>query len=236
MIRHTVIVTGATKGLGRAIALAFAEAGHRVLGVYASDDAAAERAEAALRSANSASSVVKYDVARENPDLWSRPEILDAESLVLVNNACAPFTPGPLHLLTWNAFESGLRVGVRGSWECARAVLRPMARQGRGTIVNVLSAAVAGLPPKGFAAYAATKHALRGLTLALAAEYHERGIRVFSVSPGFMATPLTDAWDARLADAARSAGPVSDPVLVAKRVRELVDLPDLPGRGEDYLA
>jgi 3-oxoacyl-[acyl-carrier protein] reductase len=234
VIRHTVIITGATKGLGHATALAFGAVGHRVFGIYAADEEAAETLRIELQSFGSDSCVVKHDVRTPSTDFWNRPEIQEAESLVLINNACAPFIPEPFHLLRWEDFESGLNVDLKGSWLCTRALLRPMARAGRGTIVNVLTTVLHGLPPKGFAAYATAKHALRGLTLALAVECRPKGIRVFSVSPGFMATSLTTGWDARLVETIRASGPVSDPVEAARRIRELVGDAATPGQGEDY--
>jgi 3-oxoacyl-[acyl-carrier protein] reductase len=232
---QTVVITGATKGLGRETALAFARAGHLVLGLYASDEIAAEQLRDDLRVFGAASSVVKHDVSTESAALWNRAEIHQAQHLVLINSAWQPFTPQPFHLVRWEDVERGLSVGVRGSWLCARAVLRPMMRTGRGTIVNVLTTVTQGLPPKGFAAYAVAKHALRGLTLALAAEYSAKGIRVFSVSPGFMATALTASWDARFVEAIRASGSASDSQRAAARIRDLVEGQTTPGEGEDHL-
>ena len=232
--RHTLVVTGATKGLGRATALAFARAGHRVLGLYAHDEAAAEGLRAELASFGADALVLLHDVSVEDDVLWSRAEIQQADSLVLVNNAWAPFAIQPLHLSTWDDFARALDVGLRGSWLCARALLRPMVRAGRGTIVNVLTSAVHGLPPKGFGPYATAKHALRGLSLALAAEYGANGIPVFSLSPGIMSTALTADWDARLVEALLAKGPVTDPDAAARRILELVDDADAPP-GADYV-
>ncbi len=231
---HTVVITGATKGLGRELALAFAKNGHRIVGSYSTDEAAAESLREQLRFWGNEHCVIRQDVTMENREFWSRPEILSAESLALINNACAPFTPQPFHLLDWNDFESGLQIGLKGSWLCSRAVLRPMIRAGKGTIVNVLTTALHGLPPKGFAAYAIAKHALRGLTLALAAEYAAKGIRIFSASPGFMSTALTANWDSRLAEAICAATPPSDPADVARRILALVEDTATVGQGEDY--
>jgi NAD(P)-dependent dehydrogenase (short-subunit alcohol dehydrogenase family) len=136
--------------------------------------------------------------------------------------------------LRWEDCESGLNVALKGSWLCSRELLRPMARAGCGTIVNVLTTALHGLPPKGFAAYVVAKHSLRGLTLALAAEYTGKGIRVFSVSPGFMSTAFTAGWDAHLVNAIHASAAMSDPADAARRIRELVEGPGMPGRGEDY--
>jgi 3-oxoacyl-[acyl-carrier protein] reductase len=234
VIRHTVVITGATKGLGRSITLEFARAGYRVLGLYSADEAAAEKLRVVLRSFHSDAQLLKHDVSRELPQTWSRAEIQRAEGLVLVNNAWASFTPQPFHLLPWGDFETGLNIGLKGSWLCARALLGPMVRSGRGIIVNVLTSALHGLPPRGFAAYAVAKHALRGLTLALAAEYGAKGIRVFSVSPSFMLTELTSKWDARLIEAVRGGAPATNPVDAAHMIRDLVDKNTTVGRGEDY--
>jgi 3-oxoacyl-[acyl-carrier protein] reductase len=231
----TVIITGATKGLGRATALVFARAGQQVIGLYARDDVAAELLREELKPFGGGSLVVKHDVGAENGALWNREEIQQARRLVLINNAWAHFTPRPFHLLPWDDVDSGFNVGVRGSWLCSRALLRPMVRAGQGTIVNVLTTALRGLPPKGFAAYAIAKHALRGLTLALAAEYSAKGIRVFSVSPGFMSTALTAGWDARLVEAIRGSGPTSDSGVAAQRIWKLVEGQTAQGEGEDHL-
>jgi NAD(P)-dependent dehydrogenase (short-subunit alcohol dehydrogenase family) len=110
-----------------------------------------------------------------------------------------------------------------------------MLRKGSGVIVNVLTSAIDGQTPKGFAAYVTAKYALRGLTLALAAEYAERGIRIFSVSPGFMDTPLTQKWDSRLREIIRTnSSRLTEPIEAAKRLLELVTDETTPGRGEDY--
>ncbi len=234
MSRLTVVITGVTKGLGRATALEFARAGHRIIGLYRADDLAGAELTAALQSFGDDSLLVKHDISTENAALWDRPEIQTAGKLILINNACAPFTPQPLHLLRWEDFECAWSVGLKGSWLCSLAMLRPMVHAGGGTIVNVLTTAVAGPPPKGFAAYVTAKHALRGFTLALAAEYAARGIRVFSVSPGFMSTALTSGWNVRFTDAMRANSPITHPPDAAQRIRELVETPTLPGRGEDY--
>lgn len=234
MKRRTVIITGATKGLGRATALVFAQAGHQVIALYSADEAAAEKLRIELRPLGGDSCVIKHDVTSENTELWGRSDIVQSQSLVLINNACAPFTPRPFHLLRWEEMSNGLNVGLKGSWLSASALLRPMARAGNGTIVNVLTSALQGAPPKGFAAYVTAKHALRGLTLALAAEYAAKGIRVFSVSPGFMATAFTAGWDERFVQAIRAVSPLSDPASAARRIYELVEGMDTPGQGEDY--
>jgi short-subunit dehydrogenase len=104
-----------------------------------------------------------------------------------------------------------------------------------GTIIHVLSSAIEGAPPKGFSAYVTAKHALRGFTLALAAEYSPRGLKIFSVSPGYMDSDLTGKWDDRLRESIRGATDrVTDPAAAACRIVELAITDNTPGVGENY--
>ncbi len=231
----TVIITGGTKGLGRELSLTFGRAGYFVIAFYAADKTAAEHLQSAFAAEKISGSVVQHDVTLENSEVWQRAEILDAENLTLIHAACAPFAPTLLHQLGWPDFQNSFEVAVKGGWLCAQNLIRPMLKRGSGTMVNVLTSAIEASPPKGFAAYAAAKHALRGLTLSLAAEYGPRGVRVFSVSPGFMPTPLTEKWDARLRAAIQSAARNTDPTEAAKKILALVESKTTIGHGENYL-
>jgi NAD(P)-dependent dehydrogenase (short-subunit alcohol dehydrogenase family) len=233
-MKRTVIVTGGTKGLGREIALAFGRAGYRVIALYATDQIAADSLQAAFTAAGILGAVWQHDVTTENAAIWNQPEIQEADSLTLIHNACAPFQPVPMHQLQWKDFQSGLDVAVKGGWFCSQALIRLMVKRGGGTIVNILTSAVEGMPPKGFGAYAVAKHALRGLTLSLAVEFGPRGVRVFSASPGFMQTPLTERWFVRLREAIQSGGRNSIPTDAANRIVELVADKATAGQGEDY--
>jgi 3-oxoacyl-[acyl-carrier protein] reductase len=233
-VKRTVVITGGTKGLGRELALAFSQAGYFIYAFYSSDEKAAEDLRLLLAAAEAGSCVLRYDVTTENESIWKRPEISEAESLILIHNACAPFSPTPLHQLRWQDFGAGFDVAVKGGWLCSQALIRPMLKAKRRAIVNVLTSAIESAPPKGFAAYVTAKQALRGLTLALAAEYGPMGVRVFTASPGYMDTPLTERWDDRFREAIRAASRVTDPVFAARRLVELVESDTVQGRGEDY--
>jgi NAD(P)-dependent dehydrogenase (short-subunit alcohol dehydrogenase family)/acyl dehydratase len=219
-----VIVTGGTKGLGRELSLAFGRAGYEVLALYRSDAAAAQSLGAELAAAGLRGRAVQHDVTQEG-----FPELPACRNLVLINNAAAAFEPRPLHLLEWKDYEDALGVAVQGAFRASQALLRPMIRAGRGTIVNVLSSAIFQVP-KGFGAYVPAKFALLGLTRSLAAEYSPRGLRIFSVSPGFMDTPLTRAWTPAL----RAASEASDVATNARAILDLVTLEHLSGQGENY--
>jgi NAD(P)-dependent dehydrogenase (short-subunit alcohol dehydrogenase family) len=215
--------------------LAFGEAGYRVLALYASDERAAEDLRGLLDERKVEGSVVRHDVTGDDAAVWSLPAIAEAEELVLIHNACAAFSPLPFHQYAWKDFEANFQVAVKGGWHCAKALLRPMVKLGRGTIVNVTTAAIEGTAPKGFSAYLTAKHALHGLTLALAAEYAARGVRVFSVSPGYMKTSLTEKWDSRFREIIQAhSSRVTDPSAAARELVRLVQDAAVPGQGEDY--
>ena len=234
-MKSTVIVTGGTKGLGRETSLAFGRTGSHVIALYAGDEAAARSWESACAQAQISGTAIRHDVADPDAALWQRPEIVEADDLTLVHNACAPFTPQPMHQLTWADFERNHRVAVQGAWQCSQPLIRLMLRKKRGTVITILSAAVESHPPKGFAAYVTAKHALRGFTLALAAEYAARGLKIFSVSPGYMETALTDQWDERLRQGIRDhAERLTQPTAAAARIVELARSADTPGQGENY--
>jgi len=234
-MKRTVVVTGGTKGLGRAISLAFGRADYSVLALFAADETAARELAQAMENEGLSIAVRRHDVCSDDRSIWNLPEIQQAESLTLINNACAAFSPMPMHQLGWPEFERSFLVAVKGAWACSQPLIRLMLKKQRGTIVNILTSAIEGPPPKGFAAYLTAKHALRGFTLALAAEYAARGLRVFSVSPGFMETPLTQQWDNRLRESIRANSTrLTVPAGAAARILELVQDEALPGSGENY--
>jgi NAD(P)-dependent dehydrogenase (short-subunit alcohol dehydrogenase family) len=234
-MKRTVIVTGGTKGLGRETALAFGRAGYGGLALYSADEAAAGELTMAMATMNISGCAVRHDVCSEDPSVWNRPEIETADHLTLVNNACANFSPAPIHQLAWPEFERSFLVSVKGAWSCSLGLIRHMVRRKQGAIVNVLTAATEGLPPKGFAAYVTAKHALHGFTLALAVEYATRGVKIFSVSPGYMETSLTRQWDDRWREAIRSNSTrITVPAEAAARILELVENSAVPGCGENH--
>lgn len=235
---RVVIISGATKGLGRALALDFGRNAYQVIGLFHSDQVAATEVRSQFLAEQLKGAFIQQDITNEDFEaVQPFLELPEGAELTLINNACAAFSPQPLHLLKWQDFQFGFDVAVHGTWNCTQLVLRPMLkRRRRGTIVNVLSDAINDSPPKGFAAYVTAKYALQGLTRALASEYSSRGLRVFSVSPGFMDTPLTSAWDERLKTAIRDSAKsdTQNPATVAEAIRQLVENPETPGSGEDY--
>ena len=193
---RTALVTGASRGIGRAIAVALAQAGQYVFVNYVRDRAAAETTLAAVREVGGDGEVVGFDIA-DGPAVaraMQRIEDSDRGNLhVLVNNAGV--TDDKLALdIDDAAFEQMLRVNLCGGFACARHALAGMARRRRGRIVNV-SSIMARRPNPGVASYAAAKGAVEALTRVLALEFGPRGITVNSVAPGVILTDMTGGYD-----------------------------------------
>lgn len=164
---HVALVTGGTRGVGRAIAEALRAAGADVHSFSRS---------AGIDVTNL--SAVEIAVAR-----------LGAVDL-LVNNAAVFEAVGPSWEVEPEAWQRDLETGVLGAFNCSRAVLPAMIERGRGRIVNVSSGAATRPYPYG-SGYAAGKAALIAFTEALAAETKEQGVAVFAITPGFVWTEMT---------------------------------------------
>jgi NAD(P)-dependent dehydrogenase (short-subunit alcohol dehydrogenase family) len=200
MPRPVVFVTGAGRGVGRAVATAFAAGGY--------DVALAGRSEAALRDL--ADEIARQTGVRSLPilcDVGQRESVVTAISSaerevgdidVLVNNAgvadSAPFTR-----MTDELWDQMLAVNLTGTYLCMRAVLPAMFARGRGRVINIAS--TAGRTGYRYtAAYCAAKHGVVGLTRAVALEAAPMGVTVNAICPGWTDTDMTSASIARIAE------------------------------------
>jgi 3-oxoacyl-[acyl-carrier protein] reductase len=232
-----VIISGATKGLGKALALEFAEAGYEIVGLYRADTTAADDLAAEFAAKNFRGSFIKQDVAADGD--WTEFNALLKNKadrhFTVIANACLPFVPKPFHLTEWFEFGEQANVNVKGAFYLLKRVLPFMAKARRGNVVAVLTAALDS-PPKGFAAYLTAKSALEGLMKSVAAEYSARGVRVFSVAPGFMETSLTENWSEHLKTLIYAGGAgAQSPAENAAKIFALVENAEIAGRGENYL-
>lgn len=179
----TAIVTGAARGIGRAIAERLAGEGARVVVNYASSAAAAE--ELAARTGGMA---VRADVSQEQEVL----EMFDAAGRVfggvdiVVNNAAVALMK-PLADFTGEEFERVFSINARGAFHCCREAARRLREGGR--IVNISTGATVG-GTAGGSVYCASKAAVEQFTRALARELAPRRITVNTVSPGFTETDM----------------------------------------------
>ena len=201
---RVALVTGASRGIGAAIADALAAAGHRVAGT-ATSEAGAEAIAARLGDAGAGFVLDVADDEAVERALAAIEERFGAP-LVVVNNA--GITRDNLLLrMKPEEWSDVLDTNVGGLYRLCRRVLRPMMKARFGRIVN-LSSVVARMGNAGQANYAASKAAIEGFTRALAQEVGSRGITVNAIAPGFIETEMTAAIDAAQREALRARVPL----------------------------
>jgi NAD(P)-dependent dehydrogenase (short-subunit alcohol dehydrogenase family) len=188
------IVTGAGQGIGEAIARAFAGEGARIVIAEKNSDTGAAVAEA-IRATGGEAYFVPTNVT-DKSDI----ERLRAETIrllggidVLVNNAGANVFHAPLEMPE-GEWERCLKLDLEAAWLCAKAALPSMLEAGGGAIVNIASTHSFKIIPHTFP-YPVAKHALIGLTRALAIEYAAQNVRVNAIAPGYIDTQIArDYW------------------------------------------
>jgi len=193
-----VVVTGASRGLGRAIAAAFAREGAEVFVGYRAREADAGRTVAEICEGGGTATKFRVDV-RDAADVdraFAAMREKAGHVDVLVNNAGVS-RDGLFPMQDEDAWNDVLSTNLMGTARCCRAALGTMWRARKGVIVNVASLS-ATLASPGQASYAASKAGVVALTRTLAAELAPRGIRVNAVVPGFLATGMTEHLDSRV--------------------------------------
>ena len=190
---RVALVTGAGRGFGRAIALAFAREGADVVVNYNASGAAAEEAVGEIESLGRRALAVQADVAREEAVRAMIESALERFGRldVLVNNA-GIMSRGVFAEAPMRDYESMWAINVTGTMLCTQYALRPMVKARYGRIINLSSQlARAGVGRGGFAAYAATKGAIEAFTRAIALEYGAHGITVNAIAPGGIDTDMS---------------------------------------------
>jgi 3-oxoacyl-[acyl-carrier protein] reductase len=221
------LVTGASRGIGAAIARRLAADGRPVGVNYKTNRNAAERVAADIVAAGGRAAIVQGDVSdpkavaamvRECGDRLEQP------IGILVNNASGPLPQAGFLECNWDDFDAQFRVQLGGAVSCAREVIPGMAARGAGRIVNMGSTAAWGVPPTNAAPYVAAKAALAALTRALAVEFGPKGISVNMVSPSMVETDLVAHVPERLRKVAAMQAPLrrlATPAQVAEVVAAL---------------
>ncbi len=205
----TAIVTGGSRGLGRAVCLELAAGGANVVLCYAGNEAAAQETVRAVEALGAKALAVRCDVA----DAAQVDELVKAamEAFrridILVNNA--GITRDNLLMRMSEAdFDAVIAANLKGAFLCMKAVSRLMLKQRYGRIVNLSS--VVGLRGNaGQVNYAASKAGVIGMTKSLAKELASRGVTVNAVAPGFIETDMTAALPEAARTAAQNGIPMS---------------------------
>ncbi len=189
---QTALVTGASRGIGRAIALELARHGANVVVNYAGNQERAEQVVAEIKELGTEAFALKADVANgEEVQVMVKETIAGFGRLdILVNNA--GITRDNLIMrMKEEEWDDVLNTNLKGVFHCAKAVTRQMMKQRYGRIINVASV-VGVLGNAGQANYVAAKAGIIGLTKTLARELANRNIHVNAVAPGFIETDMTE--------------------------------------------
>lgn len=221
LLGQTVLVTGASRGIGKAVALELAAAGATVAVNYANSNAGADAVVAEITAQGGSAYALQADVSQEEEvNALVEAVIKRSGSLdVLVNNAGIT-RDGLLMRMKTSDWQAVINLNLTGVFLCTRAVTRPMLKQKRGRIVNITS--VVGLMGNaGQANYAAAKAGVIGFTRSSAKELASRGITVNAVAPGFIATDMTKDLQAEALLAAIPLGRYGEVAEVAGAVRFL---------------
>ena len=186
-----VLVTGGSRGIGQACALAFAREGASVVINYAGNEEAANKTLAEIEKLGAKGKALKFDVASAQACQEAIDGIVKELGRldVLVNNAGIA-VDGLVMRVSEEDFDRQIDVNLKGAFLLTKAVCRTMMKARKGAIVN-LTSIVGESGNGGQAAYSASKAGLIGLTKSVAKELASRNVRVNAVSPGFIETDMT---------------------------------------------
>ena len=222
---QTAIVTGASRGIGKAIAIFLAKEGAEVIINYSSSLENANKVVSEINSFGGKAYPLQADISNENSVNELIKTVLEKNNTIdiLVNNAGIT-KDGLLMRMKTDDWQKVLDLNLSGVFYCTRAVSRQMLKQKKGRIINITS--VVGLMGNpGQANYSAAKAGVVGLTQSAAKEFASRGITVNAVAPGFISTDMTKDLNSESILSAIPLGRFGNPEDVAGAVRYLASDP-----------
>ena len=185
------IVTGASRGIGQAIAKTFAKEGSEVIVNYLKQKKQAEKVVKQIQKKGGKGSSIQADVANQTSVDQMVKQVIDrfGKCDILVNNAGIMYRAKPLSFIDTET-EAMLETNVKGVINCTKAIAPEMIKKGSGKIINISSIAGVGIATLGTTTYAATKAAVDTLTKRFALELGSYGINVNAIAPGVVKTDL----------------------------------------------
>ncbi len=189
----TALVTGGSRGIGRAVCIRLGQMGAKVYINYVSRPEAAEETRAVIEKAGGSAEVIAFDIADgEQVQKGIKSILAEAGSIdILVNNAGIT-RDGLVALMKEPDWDAVLSTNLKGAFLCSKAASRAMMKKRWGRIINI-SSVIGFSGNAGQTNYAAAKAGLVGMAKSLAREYATRGITVNCVAPGYIQTEMTDA-------------------------------------------
>ncbi|MDY0039948.1 MAG: 3-oxoacyl-[acyl-carrier-protein] reductase [Desulforhabdus sp.] len=191
--KRVVVITGASRGIGRAIAVVLTEPGYQMVVNYRSGLDAAQQTAAAIEAKGGYPHLHQFDVADADAVKNAFKEIVKAHGRVddLINNAGIT-RDNLMVLMKTSEWDDVINTNLKGAFLCSQSVIKTMMRQKYGRIINITSV-VGAMGNAGQSNYAAAKAGIIGLTRSLARELATRNITVNAVAPGFIETDMTVA-------------------------------------------
>lgn len=193
--KKTAVITGGSRGIGRACAIKLAKEGYDIAVVYAGNDKAAEETVSEIKSLGKEAISVKFDVSDENAVNEGISKIIEKFGRidVLVNNAGIT-RDGLFVRMSADDWNAVINTNITGMFYVTKPVVKLMMKQRSGSIINMSS--IAGVMGNaGQANYSAAKAAVIGFTKSLSKELAARNIRVNAIAPGFIQTDMTKDLD-----------------------------------------
>jgi 3-oxoacyl-[acyl-carrier protein] reductase len=220
-VRKVAVVTGGSKGIGRAVCIELAKAGYGIVVNYRSDEQGAAETLETVKAQGAGGRIMRFDVSNRDETREAVQEIIESfESVeVLINNA-GIHADGLFVMMPHEDWDAVIDTSLRGFYNMTRPLLEKMIFQKRGSIVSIASVA-ALIGNRGQANYSAAKAGLIGASRAVASEVARLGIRVNVVAPGLIDTEMIKGAPVENIKSVIPMGRIGKPEEVAKVVRFL---------------